>query len=117
MRHGLGVAQLASFVAKRSKHMISSRSGLKSRACRFGASLSLALVVVGPIALGADARAASVEPRLARVALVEGDVTYLNADAERWTPVDVNAPLASGDRFYAGPGGRAEIQLAGGFYA
>jgi hypothetical protein len=57
------------------------------------------------------------EPRVARVSYIEGDVSYLNADADEWAAVDVNAPLVTGDRFYAGPGGRAEIELPGGVYA
>ena len=57
------------------------------------------------------------EPRVARVSFVEGEASYLNADADEWTAVDVNAPLVTGDRFYSGPDGRAEIQLPGGIDA
>src|SRR5690606_30091490 len=59
----------------------------------------------------ASAASGDPEPRVARVGFVEGEVSYLNADADEWTPVEVNAPLVTGDRFYSGPDGKAEIQL------
>ena len=62
----------------------------------------------------APAAAADAEPRVARVAFVEGETSYLNADADEWTAVEVNAPLVTGDRFWSGSDGRAEIQLPGG---
>jgi hypothetical protein len=61
--------------------------------------------------------AAEGEPLVARVSFTEGEVSYLNADAEEWAPVEVNAPLVTGDRFYSGDDGRAEIQLPGSLYA
>ena len=79
----------------------------------------LLLAAVLCASLGARALPASAEgePLVARVAFTEGEVSYLNADAEEWAPVEVNAPLVTGDRFYAGDGGRAEIQLPGSLYA
>ena len=71
----------------------------------------LLVLTAAPPALAAQDAA---EPRVARVGFVEGETSYLNADADEWTPVDVNAPLVTGDRFYAGPDGRAEIELPGG---
>jgi hypothetical protein len=68
-------------------------------------------------AFARPAAAADAEPRVARVAFVEGEASYLNADADEWTAVDVNAPLVTGDRFWSGSDGRAEIQLPGGVYA
>jgi len=78
-----------------------------------GFGLTVGLPVIGPTAAVAD----EVEPRVARVGHVEGEASYLNADADEWTAVEVNAPLVTGDRFYSGPGGRAEIQLPGGIDA
>src|SRR5262245_27238899 len=57
------------------------------------------------------------DPQVARVGYFEGEVSYLEADAQEWAPVSVNAPLVTGDRFYSGPDGRAEVQLPGGLYA
>ena len=87
------------------------RRGLRPRALVLFA-LGLCLTAFAGSAAAADA-----EPRVARVAFVEGEASYLNADADEWTAVDVNAPLVTGDRFWSGSGGRAEIQLPGGVYA
>ena len=73
-----------------------------------------AIFVVLTAASPALAARDAADPRVARVAFVEGETSYLNADADEWTPVDVNAPLVTGDRFYAGADGRAEIELPGG---
>lgn len=66
------------------------------------------------VVFGACAQAQAQEdpPGVARVSLIEGPASYQLGDSEEWTGVDVNAPLVTGDRFYAGQGGRAEIQLA-----
>ena len=64
----------------------------------------------------AQAQAQEDPPGVARVSLIEGPASYQLGDSEEWTGVDVNAPLVTGDRFYAGQGGRAEIQLAPGTY-
>ena len=55
-------------------------------------------------------------PGVARVALIEGHASYHLRDGKDWVGVAVNAPLVTGDRFYAGVGSRAEIQVAGGTY-
>src|SRR4029450_4221267 len=57
------------------------------------------------------------EPQVARVGYFEGEVSYLEADAEEWVPVAAHAPPVTGDRVYPGPDGRAEVQLPGGIYA
>src|SRR5262249_32125598 len=54
------------------------------------------------------------EPGVARVSLIEGQVSYLRGDSNEWAGVSVNAPLVTGDRFYSGADSRAEIQLAPG---
>ncbi|HZR84579.1 MAG TPA: DUF6600 domain-containing protein, partial [Candidatus Binatia bacterium] len=77
--------------------------------------VALSLALVATVARARESGAP--DPTVARVAYVDGEVSYMNADADRWTPVDVNAPLVTGDRFYAGQDGKAEIQLAGGIYA
>src|SRR5262245_47016684 len=56
-------------------------------------------------------------PGVARVSLIEGEVTYFRSDGDDWTGVDVNAPLVTGDRLFAGADSKAEVQLAGGIYA
>ncbi|MFM7140290.1 MAG: DUF6600 domain-containing protein, partial [Alphaproteobacteria bacterium] len=57
------------------------------------------------------------EPGVARVSFVEGQASSFPSDAKDWSAISVNAPLVTGDRFYAGPDSRAEIQLARGIDA
>ena len=57
------------------------------------------------------------EPGVARVSFIEGQASSFNNDATDWSAVSVNAPLVTGDRFYAGPDSRAEVQLARGIEA
>ena len=86
---------------------------------RFGKLLFVGLLALGlvkDVALAA-AEPDHGEPQVARVGYFEGEVSYLKGDAEEWAPVAVNAPLVTGDRFYSGPDGRAEVQLPGGLYA
>lgn len=54
--------------------------------------------------------------RVARLSFVEGDVSFLRAGVTDWAPVVENLPLLAGDQLYAGPGGRAEVQLSRGNY-
>lgn len=57
------------------------------------------------------------EPGVARVSFIEGQASTFQSDAKDWAAVAVNAPLVTGDRFYAGPDSRAEIQLSRGIDA
>jgi uncharacterized protein DUF6600/FecR-like protein len=54
--------------------------------------------------------------RVARLTLVQGDVSFLRAGVTEWAPVVENLPLLAGDQLYVGRGGRAEVQLARGNY-
>ena len=54
--------------------------------------------------------------RVARLSFVDGDVSFLRAGVTEWAPAVENLPLLAGDQIYAGPGARAEIQLARGNY-
>ncbi|MBM4247650.1 MAG: hypothetical protein FJ148_28330, partial [Deltaproteobacteria bacterium] len=80
------------------------------------AVLCAVLACLAPGAAGLAA-AADDEPGVARVALVEGDASYLRGDADDWTGVAVNAPLVTGDRLFTGADSRAEIQLDPSTYA
>ena len=80
------------------------------------AVLFAVLACLAPGAAGL-ASAADDEPGVARVALVEGDASYLRGDADDWTGVAVNAPLVTGDRLFTGADSRAEIQLDPATYA
>lgn len=78
----------------------------------------LALVVSAVVALGSsDVRAEKDPPGVARVSIIDGPASYRLGSETDWTGVAVNAPLVTGDSFFAGEGARAEIQLAPGTYA
>ncbi len=81
---------------------------------RFAAFLGL----LGLWSLVAPCQAGAADPPgVARVGFVEGPASYSLRGEEEWIGVDVNAPLVTGDRFYAGEGARAELQLAAGTHA
>ena len=54
--------------------------------------------------------------RVARLSLVEGDVSFLRAGVDEWADAAQNLPLLTGDQIYVGSGSRAEIQLGNGNY-
>ena len=49
--------------------------------------------------------------RAARLSYIEGDVSLQPAGEEEWTPAIVNRPLTTGDKLWAEPDARAEIQV------
>lgn len=53
--------------------------------------------------------------RVARVSLIDGDVSYQRANDSKteWYDASLNMPLDENDQIFSGPGGRAEIQLSG----
>jgi hypothetical protein len=53
--------------------------------------------------------------RVARVSLIEGEVSYQRANDSKkdWFDATLNLPLDESDQLYSGPDGRAEIQLSG----
>src|SRR5262249_21410138 len=53
--------------------------------------------------------------RVARISLVEGEVSYQRANDSRkdWFDATLNLPLEENDQLYSGSDGRAEIQLSG----
>ncbi|PYV42297.1 MAG: hypothetical protein DMG06_14500, partial [Acidobacteria bacterium] len=52
--------------------------------------------------------------RVVRASLVEGDVTYLRSDLDRWVDLGVNTPILEGDKIWLGRDGRAEIEFEDG---
>src|SRR5262245_60590363 len=54
--------------------------------------------------------------RVARLRLVEGDVSFLRAGVTEWAPAVENLPLLEGDQLYVPQRARAEIQLSGGSF-
>ena len=53
--------------------------------------------------------------RVARISLIEGEVSYQRANDSKkdWFDATLNLPLDESDQLYSGPDGRAEIQLSG----
>jgi hypothetical protein len=53
--------------------------------------------------------------RVARISLIEGEVSYQRANDSKqdWFDATANLPLNESDQLYSGPDGRAEIQLSG----
>src|SRR5215510_11087144 len=53
--------------------------------------------------------------RVARISLIEGEVSYQRANDSKddWYEADLNLPLDVSDQLYTGPDGRVEIQLSG----
>jgi Family of unknown function (DUF6600) len=49
--------------------------------------------------------------RVARVAYLEGSVSFQPSGDTTWSMAQVNYPMTTGDRLYADQGGRAELQL------
>lgn len=53
--------------------------------------------------------------RIARISLIEGDVSYQRAgDSNKdWSDATLNSPINEHDQLYSGPTGRVELQLSG----
>ncbi|HMN45486.1 MAG TPA: hypothetical protein PKE27_12960 [Povalibacter sp.] len=49
--------------------------------------------------------------RVARLGLIEGEVTLAPAGTEEWAEAVLNRPLTNGDRLFVENGGRAELQV------
>ena len=52
-----------------------------------------------------------VQPAVARLSAIQGDVSVQRGDSGDWVAATVNTPLEAGDRVSTGNGGRAEVQL------
>jgi hypothetical protein len=51
------------------------------------------------------------EPGVARVSLINGDVSTMRGDSGDWVATTINTPLVQGDKIATGPRSRTEIQL------
>jgi hypothetical protein len=52
-----------------------------------------------------------IPPGVARISLIQGDVSVQRGDTGDWAAAALNQPLASGDRISTGDGSRVELQL------
>ena len=62
------------------------------------------------LANGADTS----QPRMLRVSLVQGDVTYQRTDLDKWVDLSINTPILEGDRIWVGRDGRIELEFEDG---
>jgi hypothetical protein len=60
---------------------------------------------------GQDEENSQVQPAVARLSMIQGDVSVQRGDSGDWVAATVNTPLEPGDRVSTGNGGRAEVQL------
>ena len=74
-----------------------------------------ALALVVGITVLAFSGWASADPpsRVARLGYVSGAVSFSPAGEDDWVQATLNRPLTTGDRLWADPGARAEVQLGG----
>jgi hypothetical protein len=49
--------------------------------------------------------------RVARISYLAGDVSFAPAGEDSWYGARINRPMVTGDRLWAGPGGRVEMEL------
>src|SRR6202140_1994784 len=54
---------------------------------------------------------ADISPRVARLGLIQGDVSTQRGDTEEWAAATLNQPLVGGDRVLTGDNSKAELQL------
>ena len=74
---------------------------------RYLASLVAVLVLMAASAYAG----VELQPGVARVSLIHGDVTTQRGDSGDWVNATLNTPLTAGDKVATGPDSRAEIQL------
>jgi hypothetical protein len=93
--------------------LFATASGLLARRWVRAALLLPALLLLAPITPHVNAQ--SPISRIARISLIEGEVSYQRAgDSNKdWTEATLNMPLNERDQLYSGQTGRAEIQLSG----
>ncbi|HEU4374869.1 MAG TPA: DUF6600 domain-containing protein [Telluria sp.] len=74
----------------------------------------IAAATLGAIFLTASAGALADPPaRIARLAYIDGPVSFAPAGDNTWEYAAVNRPLIAGDRLWVEAGGRDEVQVAG----
>ena len=104
--HCLHSQQLRSVTAARSRFFESLRLAL-------AAPLLAAVAILGA-SLPAFAEAGDPPGRVARLNLVEGEVSFAPADGvgeAAWTPAVPNRPLTEGDRIWTAPRSRSELHI------
>src|SRR5262245_53874749 len=70
-----------------------------------------ALTAMGGFAILPAAAQVDVEPGVARVSFIRGDVSTQRGDSGESSAATLNTPLVAGDKIYTGERSRAEVQL------
>jgi hypothetical protein len=78
---------------------------------RYILSAVLAATALIPAVRAQDEAADAADRGVARVSLMNGDVSVRRGDSGDWIAAALNAPLMAEDRVFAGPGSRGELQF------
>jgi hypothetical protein len=70
----------------------------------------LALAAIAIVSFPTRSQAGT-QPAVARISLIQGDVTTMRGDSGQWTATTINTPVMPGDQIATGAGSRAEVQL------
>ncbi|HEX2495091.1 MAG TPA: DUF6600 domain-containing protein [Steroidobacter sp.] len=75
--------------------------------------LIVLIALAGAISATANAQDDEVDPpgRVARLSLIDGEVSFAPAGTEEWAEAVLNRPITSEDRLSVGVNGRAELQV------
>lgn len=77
------------------------------------ALITPALAQMGPAVVAASQQQTGDPPaRVGRLARTTGTVSFHTADAEQWSPAQLNYPVTSGDAFWTEPDAQAELQVS-----
>src|SRR5215468_430654 len=71
----------------------------------------LVVLACGGLALGAGSAMADPPARVARLAYVQGPVSFAPSGEDEWVVAEINRPLIAGDRLYTDAGARTELQI------
>src|SRR5215831_20427483 len=71
----------------------------------------LVVVACAGLALGAGSAVADPPGRVARLAYIQGPVSFAPAGEDEWVVAEINRPLIAGDRVYTDAGARTELQI------
>jgi hypothetical protein len=74
-------------------------------------ALVKAILAVGTLASLAGAQEEEQGRGVARLSVINGDVSVRRGDSGDWIAAAINAPLMTGDRLFCGPQSRAELQF------
>ena len=71
----------------------------------------LVVLACAGLVLGAESAVADPPARVARLAYIQGPVSFAPAGEDDWVVAEINRPLIAGDRLYTDVGARTELQI------